>query len=84
MVLNIRNSEAERLATELARKTGETQTDAVIQALRERLARVRRMRPRWRLADDLDENAFHCVRLPVLDAQRRDEILSYDTGGLPR
>jgi antitoxin VapB len=84
MALNIRNSEAERLAAELARKTGETKTDAVIQALRERLARVRRARPKRRLADELDEIALHCARLPVLDARRPDAILGYDNGGLPR
>ena len=37
MALNIRNPEAERLAAELARQTGETKTEAVAQALRERL-----------------------------------------------
>jgi antitoxin VapB len=42
MALNIRNAEAERLAAELAKQTGESKTEAVTQALRDRLARVRR------------------------------------------
>jgi antitoxin VapB len=44
MALNIRNIEAERLATELARRTGETKTDAVIRALEDRLTRIKRER----------------------------------------
>ena len=83
MALNIRNPEAERLATELARQTGETKTEAVTQALRDRLARVRQQRSSRRLADDLEEIAEHCARLPVLDERPADEILGYDDRGLP-
>ena len=44
MSLNIKNEEAHRLASELARLTGETMTGAVTVALRERLERERRER----------------------------------------
>jgi antitoxin VapB len=84
MALNIRNPETERLASELARRTGETKTEAVTEALRERLARLRRRRSKPRLADELEEIADHCARLPVLDARTPDEILEYDSRGLPR
>ena len=84
MALNIRNEEAERLADELAKRTGETKTDAVIKALKDRLARVRRQRPGRRLADDLNEIARRCASLPVLDDRSADEILGYDEKGLPR
>jgi antitoxin VapB len=84
MALNIRNDEADRLATELAKRTGQTKTEAVVQALREQLARVRRRRPRRRLADDLNEIALHCASLPVLDDRDPDVILGYDETGLPR
>jgi antitoxin VapB len=84
MALNIRNAEAERLAAELARQTGETKTEAVTKALRDRLARVRRKRARRRLADELEAIAEHCANLPVLDARPADEILGYDEHGLPR
>ena len=53
MVLSIRNPEAERLAEAVARLAGETQTEAVTQALRARLARLRRERAGRRLADEL-------------------------------
>lgn len=84
MALNIRNSETEKLAEALARLTGETKTQAVTQALRDRLGRLRRERAGRRLADELDEIARHCARLPVLDSRTPDEILGYDEHGLPR
>ena len=84
MALNIRNSEAERLATELAKYTGESKTEAVTKALRDRLARVRRERSNRRLADELEEIAEHCAKLPVLDSRAADDILGYDETGLPR
>lgn len=84
MALNIRNPEAEELAAELASQTGETKTDALIKALRDRLDRVRRERSRRSLADELEAIAKHCASLPVLDARPADEILGYDEHGLPR
>src|SRR5512147_1113877 len=78
MALNIRNPEAERLAAELAKLTGESKTEAVTKALRDRLARVRRERAPRRLADELEEIAEHCASLPVLDQRRAEEILGYD------
>lgn len=83
MALNIRNVEAERLATELSRRTGESKTDAVIRALRERLARLRRDGTPRRLADDLDAIARHCADLPVKDDRPADQILGYDERGMP-
>ena len=83
MALNIRNPEAEKLADTLARLTGETKTDAVTKALRDRLARVRRERGRRLLADELDDLALQCAQLPVLDQRSDDEILGYDSTGTP-
>lgn len=84
MALNIRNPETERLAEALVKLTGETKTEAVTRALRDRLARLRRERAGRRLADELDEIARHCARLPVRDSRTPDEILGYDEHGLPR
>jgi antitoxin VapB len=72
------------LAAELARCTRETKTEAVIRALRDRLARVRRERPRRRLADALNDIATHCASLPARDTRPADEIVGYDERGLPR
>jgi antitoxin VapB len=84
MALNIRNPETDRLAEELARHTGESKTEAVTKALRDRLMRVRRERTNRRLADELEEIAKHCASLPVLDSRTAEEILGYDEVGLPR
>ena len=84
MALNIRNPETERLAAELARQTGETKTEAVTKALRDRLDRVRRERSGRRLADELEDIARHCANLPVLDPREADEILGYGDDGIPR
>jgi antitoxin VapB len=82
MALNIRNAEAERLAAEVSRLTGESQTEAVTRSLHDRLERLHRERSRRRLADELDEIARHCAQLPLLDARTEDEILGYDEHGL--
>jgi antitoxin VapB len=84
MPLNIRNEQTEQLASALAKLTGETKTEAVTQALRERLERVRRARVGKRLADELDEIALHCSARPLRDQRSADEILGYDENGLPR
>jgi antitoxin VapB len=84
MALHIRNKETEELADALARLTGETRTEAVTQALRERLNRVLAERSGRPLADELDEIALHCSRLPVQDNREADAIARYDENGLPR
>ena len=83
MALNIRNRTTEELAATLARLTGETKTQAVTTALRDRLERIRRRRTGRGLADDLDEIALHCASLPVLDERAAEDILGYDERGLP-
>ena len=82
MALNIRNRQAEQLATMIADLTGESKTEAVRKALAERLASLKRRRTRRRLADELDEIAEHCASLPVLDMRSADEILGYDDRGI--
>jgi outer membrane protein assembly factor BamB len=77
-------AESGRLAAELARQTGETKTEAVTKALKERLSRIRREHVTRSLADELDEIALHCAQLPVQDDRKPDEILGYDDRGLPR
>jgi antitoxin VapB len=84
MALNIRNTETDRLAEQLAALTGETKTAAVTQALRERLQRLRRERSGTRLADRLDTIAARVAVLPVRDGRSADDILGYDDIGLPR
>lgn len=84
MALNIKHPDADRLARQLAAKTGETLTDAVVNALRERLFREEARRRRSSLARELEAIRKRCAALPVLDSRSSDEILGYDEHGLPR
>jgi antitoxin VapB len=76
--------EAERLAREIAAKTGESLTDAIRKALEERLDRLRNQRRSQILASQLDEILRRVDQLPVLDSRSPEEILGYDEHGLPR
>ena len=84
MALSLKDPEADRLAREVAARTGETLTMAVVVALKERLARLRGRSKRHRLRDELREIARRCADLPTLDDRSPDEILGYDHRGLPR
>jgi antitoxin VapB len=83
MALNIKNPEADRLARELSTATGETITEAIVQALRERLRRVRGRSRGPRLRDELRDIRQRVAGLPVRDRRTPDEILGYDEHGLP-
>jgi antitoxin VapB len=84
MAINIKDPETDGLARELAQATGETLTQAVEVAVRERLERLRAGRPVRGLATELDAIALRCAALPVLDERPEAEILGYDEQGLPR
>ncbi len=82
MHLNIKNDEAHKLATELARLTGENLTNAVTSALRERLERERRRRRTDDIAARLMKIGNRYAASP--DTGRSpDEALGYDEDGLP-
>ena len=85
MALIIKDPEADRLAREVAARTGETLTQVVIGALRDRLARRDRTQAEIedRVADAM-EIGRHFASLPLLDGRTPDEILGYDESGLPR
>jgi antitoxin VapB len=82
MPLNIKHPEADRLARALAQATGETLTDAVLNALRERLQRETGRREPASLRDDLRRIQRHFVRSRD-DRRGANEIIGYDEHGLP-
>ena len=85
MPLSIKDPEADQLARNLAQRTGETITQAVIAALRERLAREQRKDERIEdLVEEIMAIGKHCAALPLLDARSADEIIGYDERGLPQ
>ena len=86
MSLNIKNPEAHALAMRVAAKTGETLTDAVTTALRERLARLE-AKPGFDggLYEKLKAIAKDCrkhMKEPWLSMEHGD--LLYDERGLPK
>jgi antitoxin VapB len=83
MALSIKHPEADRLARELARETGESLTEAVLSAIRERLERERGRRSAPGLRDDIARMQERLARLPRLDARSDEAILGYDEHGLP-
>jgi antitoxin VapB len=84
MAISIKSIETERLAREVAARTGESLTSAIQKALEERLERLQRQRRSQILADQLQDILRRVDRLPILDSRTPDEILGYDEHGLPR
>jgi antitoxin VapB len=84
MGLNIKNEEAHRLARELARATGESMTAAVIEAIRERLERIRGKSKKGAVERILEigrDCAAH-LKEPYKSVDHGD--LLYDEKGLPK
>ena len=77
MSLNIKNPEARTLAARLAKKTGESLTEAVTTALRERLARLER-------TAEYDDERYQALKALVKDSRSlwRDSLLAADHGDL--
>ncbi len=83
MPLSIKDPETERLARELAQRTGETITIATRKALQERLRRVGGTREKAVLLEDLAAIRLRCSELGVLDRRNADDIIGYDERGVP-
>jgi antitoxin VapB len=86
MAVLIKDREADTLIRELAERTGESITEAVKQAVRERLQRVPlnsdEIAARKR---KLAELHAYFDSLPHINAHlSEDEVLGYDENGLPR
>ena len=83
MALSIKDPEADRLARELAARTGETLTEAVVVALRERLAREAGRTRAIPLCEELATIRRRVANLPVLDTRAGEAVIGYDQHGLP-
>lgn len=89
MALNIKNPETERLAAEVAELAGESKTQAVTVALRERRERLRRgetlEQRRERIKRFLEEEVWPQippdVRGKSITKAEREEILGYGPEG---
>lgn len=84
MALKINQPEVEQLLRELVDYTGETATQVLINALRNRLAREKAKRQqKLSLQDELLRIGRECAALPILDQRTPEEILGYDAYGMP-
>jgi antitoxin VapB len=83
MALNITDPRTEQLAHELVAETGESLTQAVTVALRERLAAVRGRKDVLRAHATVARIQAAVAALPDLDPRSADELLGYDERGLP-
>lgn len=84
MALSIKDPVTERLARELALKTGESITSATRRALEERLRRVSTDRRSTVLLEDMEAIRLRWAAMPERDTRSADEIIGYDEHGLPR
>jgi antitoxin VapB len=85
MALSLKDKETDRLAREVAALTGETLTDAVRAALKERLGRERLRRGQVNgLAEQLMALGRECAALPDFDTRTPEEIVGYDETGMWR
>ena len=82
MAIIIKDPETDRRARELAEATGESLTDAIRNALRDRLEREKgRAYPS--IASKIRRVQERVARLPVLDPRPADELVEYDEHGVP-
>jgi len=77
MALNIRNSDAEKLAAELARGTDESKTEVVTEIRSASADSSLLKRTGRHLAAELEQIAEHCANLRVIDGRSAEEILGY-------
>jgi len=84
MGIRIKNPEAEQLAREVAQLSGESLTQAIIHALEERLEQLKSRRSAIALVEEILRISQRCIALPELDQRSPDEILDYDSRGVPK
>jgi antitoxin VapB len=84
MGITIRNPKTEQLAREVAQLSGETVIQAIIHALEERLERLKAQRSVATLREEILRISQRCSALPDMDQRNPNEILDYDSRGVPK
>ena len=84
MALTLDHPEADELARELSQYTGESVTQAVLTALRERLEREKeKLSQAESLKEELLRIGQERAALPELDQRTPEEIIGYNEQGIP-
>ena len=84
MALNIKDPLTDQLAREVASRAGESITDAIRVALQERLQRLKGRKTATTRREKLLEILRRVDASPRNEALTEDEILGYDSNGIPR
>ena len=79
--ISIRDSEAERLAREMAECRGVTNTQVATEALKDKYQKEPDEKPKNLLVKEIMEIAHRCGRRRILDHPSEDEILGYNDFG---
>lgn len=82
MPLSIRNERAEFLAREVGNLTGKSITQVIIDALEEKLERLKGSRLSSNTFEEVMAISRRCSTLPDIDHRSVDEILGYDEFGV--
>ncbi|MGC1245059.1 MAG: type II toxin-antitoxin system VapB family antitoxin [Spirulinaceae cyanobacterium] len=86
MGINIKDPEINAMASELAKLTGRSITEAIKLAVEQVLIQVKKrhdLPESHSLSKRLTEIALRCAALPDRDLRSADDILGYDELGLP-
>ena len=83
MALSIKNEKTEKLAREVAAESGENITQAITNALEERLQRMRGRSAAVDLVEEMMTISRRCSEIPDQDQPSPDEIMGYGPTGVP-
>lgn len=82
MGISIRNPRVEQLAREIGKVLNVSMTQAIVEALEEKKARITASTAPEKLRFSLvNKISLSCSSLPDLDSRSADEILGYNSGG---
>lgn len=83
MALSIKNSDVDQMARELSELTGESLTEVIHNALKERLEREKGRSKSKTLEEDIKRIQKRIAKIQRLDDRSDEEIIGYNQEGYP-
>ncbi len=83
MALSFKNPEVERVARELAKVTGESMTEAISKALKQRLEKETGRKQSATISDEVRRMLSRVAWLRRKNHRSDDELIGYDKHGIP-